>query len=109
MHQLFYQITKEGSKDSEGSLENMLNDIDMLVEAVYRDKIDRAQFYKKFLQFGIILYLMVMLVQVLLGAETYIEMLKLWYINVLLHGIIILNTYFLVDGTRYYNENVGAE
>ena len=59
-------------------------DIDMLVESVYRDRIDRAAFHKKFLQFGIVLYLMVMLVQFLLGVETYIQMLDLWYIQLLL-------------------------
>ena len=79
------------------------------MESVYRDRIDRAAFHKKFLQFGIVLYLMVMLVQFLLGVETYIQMLDLWYIQLLLHGIIILNTYFLLSGEKYYNENVGAE
>ncbi|MEI3530436.1 MAG: hypothetical protein V8Q75_05125 [Bacilli bacterium] len=109
MHQLFLQITNEGSKNSADSLEGMSLDIDMLVESVYRDRIDRAAFHKKFLQFGIVLYLMVMLVQFLLGVETYIQMLDLWYIQLLLHGIIILNTYFLLSGEKYYNENVGAE
>ena len=109
MHQLFLQITNEGSKNSSEPLDNMSLDIDMLVEGVYRDRIDRSGFHKKFVQFGIILYLMVMLVQFLLGVETYIEMLDLWYINVLLHGIIMLNTYFLLSGEKYYNEDVGAE
>ena len=68
MHQLFLQITNEGSKNASDALDNMSLDIDMLVENVYRDRMDRAQFHKKFLQFGIILYLMVMLVQYLLGA-----------------------------------------
>ena len=70
MHQLFLQITNEGAKDSSDALENMSLDIDMLVENVYSDRMDRAQFHKKFLQFGIILYLMVMLVQFLLGVDT---------------------------------------
>ena len=109
MHQLFYQITNEGSKDAGASLENMSLDIDMLVESVYRDRIDRAAFHKKFLQFGIVLYLMVMLIQFLLGVETYIAMLDTWYVQVLLHGIIIVNTGFLLNGEKYYNENVGAE
>ena len=68
MHQLFLQITNEGAQDTAESLENMSQDIDMLVEGVYRDRIDRAGFHKKFLQFGIILYFMVMLVQFLLGS-----------------------------------------
>ena len=109
MHQLFLQITNEGSKNSSDSLDNMSLDIDMLVEGVYRDRIDRSSFHKKFIQFGLILYLMVMLVQFLLGVETYIQMLDLWYINLLLHGIILLNTFFLLSGEKYYNEDVGAE
>ncbi len=109
MHQLFYQITNEGARDASESLENMSQDIDMLVEGVYRDRIDRAIFHKKFLQFGLVLYLMVMLVQFLLGTETYIEMLKIWYIQLLLHVIILINTYFLLAGEKFYNENVGAE
>lgn len=109
MHQLFLQITNEGARDASESLENMSQDIDMLVEGVYRDRIDRATFHKKFLQFGIVLYLMVMLVQFLLGTETYIEMLKIWYVQLLLHIIILINTYFLLAGEKFYNENVGAE
>ena len=109
MHQLFLQITNEGSRDSGESLENMSLDIDMLVENVYRDRIDRAAFHKKFLQFGIILYLMVMLVQFLLGVESYNNMLKDWWVQLLLHGIILLNTYFILSGEKYYNEDVGAE
>jgi hypothetical protein len=27
----------------------------------------------------------------------------------MLHAIIIINTYFLVTGEKYYNEDVGAE
>ena len=109
MHQLFLQITNEGSRDSGEALENMSQDIDMLVEAVYRDRIDRAGFYKKFLQFGIILYLMVMLVQFMLGVETYNKMLSDWWVILLLHGIVILNTFFILSGVKYYNEDVGAE
>ena len=108
MHQLFLQITNEGSKDSSESLENMSQDIDMLVESVYRDRIDREAFYKKFLVFGLVLYGMIALVQIMLG-DTYQEMLKLWYVNLLLHVIVIINTYFLLAGTKFYNENVGAE
>ena len=109
MHQLFLQITNEGARDASGSLENMSQDIDMLVEGVYRDRIDRATFHKKFLQFGLVLYLMVMLVQFLLGTETYLEMLKIWYVQLLLHAIVIINTYFLLSGKKFYNENVRAE
>ena len=109
MHQLFLQITNEGSKNSSDALENMSLDIDMLVENVYRDRMDRAEFHKKFLQFGIVLYLMVMLVQYLLGSESYIQLLNNILVRLLLHGIILVNTYFLLSGEKYYNENVGAE
>lgn len=108
MHQLFLQITNEGAKDTSESLENMSLDIDMLVENVYRDRIDREKFYKKFLTFGFVLYLMIGLVQIMLG-ETYHQMLNLWYVNFLLHAIVVINTYFLLSGTKFYNENVGAE
>ena len=109
MHQLFLQITKEGAQNSQDSLENMQQDIDMLVESVYRDRIDRATFHKQFLQFGIMLYLMVMLVQYLLGTEAYLKLLESWVIQFLLHGVIIINSYFLLKGEKYYYENVGAE
>lgn len=110
MHQLFLQITNEGSKNSGDALENMSLDIDMLVENVYRDRLDRASFHKKFLQFGVILYLMVMLVQFLLSTESYIKLLNNnILVVILLHGIIIINSYFLLSGEKYYNENVGAE
>ncbi len=109
MHQIFLQITNEGARDASGSLENMSLDIDMLVEGVYRDRMDRAVFHRKFIQFGLILYFMIMLVQFLLGTETYLEMLKLWYIQLMLHGIVIMNTYFILNGEKFYNENVGAE
>ena len=109
MHQLFIQITREGSKDSGEALEGMLQDIDMLVENVYRDRIDRTNFYKQFLSFGIALYFLVLLVQLLLGNESYLTLLEDWYVVLLLHGVIIINTYFLVTGIKYYHEDVGAE
>ena len=109
MHQLFLQITKEGARNSMDSLDNMQLDIDMLVERVYRDRIERASFHKSFLQFGIMLYLMVMLVQYLLGRETYLILLERWYIKVLLHGVLIVNTIFLLKAEKYYNETGGAE
>jgi len=109
MHQLFLQITKEGAQNSADSLENMQLDIDMLVESVYRDRIDRTSFYKQFLTFGLALYLLVLLVQLLLGNSSYLLLLKDWYVVLLLHGVIIVNTYFLVSGIKYYHEDVGAE
>ena len=109
MHQLFLQITNEGAKDSGESLENMMQDIDSLVEGVYRDKMDRAAFYKKFIMYGLALYLLIMLMQLLLGQESYIKMVNLWYIRVILHAVIIINSYFLLNGTKFYNENIGEE
>lgn len=109
MHQLFYQITNEGSRDAGETLDNMSNDIDMLVESVYRDRIDRAAFHKKFLQFGIVLYLMIMLVQFLLGHDSYIQLLNDPLVMILLHLVVLINSFFLLRGEKYYNEDVGAE
>lgn len=109
MHQLFLQITKEGAADSGESLENMQLDIDMLIESVYRDRMERSSFHKSFLKYGVMLYLMVMLVQYLLGKDTYIKILENGFMVVVLHGILILNSYFLLKGEKYYNENVGGE
>ncbi len=109
MHQLFLQITKEGSRDSGDILENMLSDIDTLVEGVYRDRMDRQQFHKKFIQFGIMLYLLVMVIQYLLTEDTYRELLEDPIVKIALHAIVISNSAFLISGEKYYNENVGAE
>ena len=110
MHQLFLQITNEGAKDSAESLENMSLDIDMLVDSVYRDREERSRFQKKFIRFGLILYCMGILVQFLVGGrDTYMQMLDLWYVNVIIHAILFINSFFLLKGEKYYNENVGAE
>ncbi len=109
MHQLFLQITKEGARNTADSLEQMQLDIDTLVEGVYRDRIDRAVFHRKFLQFGVMLYVLALLVQYLVGKESYILLLDKIYVRLFLHGIIIVNSYFLLKGEKYYNENVGAE
>ncbi len=109
MHQLFLQITKEGARDSNEVLENMLLDIDVLVEGVYRDRIDRQNFHKQFIQYGLLLYAMVALVQYLLGIENYLQMLEEPIVKFALHGIVLFNSYFLLSGEKYYNENVGAE
>ncbi|MDD4831988.1 MAG: hypothetical protein PHR09_03980 [Bacilli bacterium] len=109
MHQLFLQITKEGSLDSTETLDAMLIDIDSLVEAVYRDRIDRKSFQKSFLKLGVALYFMVMLVQYLLGVDAYIALLDDIKVNLILHLIVLTNSYFLLSGEKYYNENVGAE
>ncbi len=109
MHQLFVQITREGSKDSGEALEGMMQDIDMLVESVYRDRIDRSNFYKQFITFGIALYFLVLLVQLLLGVDSYMLLLQQWYVVLLLHGVIMINTMFLLKGIKFYHEDVGAE
>ena len=109
MHQLFLQITKEGARDAGESLENMSMDIDALVEGVYRDQMDRKNFHKKFLSFGLILFALVIVVEFMLGKENYIELLDMWYVQIILHVIVIINIYFLMSGEKYYNEDVGAE
>lgn len=109
MHQLFLQITREGARDSNEVLENMLLDIDVLVEGVYRDRMDRQNFHKQFVQYGLLLYLMVVLVQYLLGLETYLQLLNNLFVSLALHFIVLFNSYFLLSGEKYYNENVGAE
>ena len=109
MHQLFLQITKEGSRDTNDVLENMLQDIDTLVEGVYRDRMDRKNFHRQFIQYGLMLYLLIMLIQYLIQVDTYRQLLKEPIILVALHTIVLLNSYFLVNGEKYYNENVGAE
>ena len=109
MHQLFLQVTKEGAKDTQETFDNMLNDIDALVEGVYRDRMDRSEFHKQFLFFGLALYGIVMLIQMLLTVESYIELVDKWYMKVMLHLLVGINTFFLLKGEKYYNENVGAE
>ena len=109
MHQLFLQVTKEGAKNTEETFDNMLNDIDILVEGVYRDRSDRKQFHRQFLVFGVSLYSLIMLVQLILGVDSYIEMLDKLFMRILVHAVVLINSYFLLKGEKYYNENVGAE
>ena len=109
MHQLFLQVTKEGAKNTEETFDNMLNDIDILVEGVYRDRSDRKQFHGQFLLFGVSLYSLIMLIQLILGIDRYIEMLDNILMRILVHGVVLINSYFLLKGEKYYNENVGAE
>ena len=109
MNQLFLQITKEGAKDSGEALENMSMDIDALVEGVYRDQIDRADFHKRFVTFGLALFLLVMAMQFLLGTDSYIKLLDMWYVQLVLHLIIWINCFFLFRGEKFYYEDVGVE
>ena len=109
MHQLFLQITKEGAKDSGEALELMSLDIDALVESVYKDRMDRQVFHTKFITFGMVLFLLVMVMQLLFGRNEYKKMLESWYVQLILHLVIIINCYFLITGEKYYNEDVGVE
>ena len=109
MHQLFLQITKEGARDSGEALELMSMDIDALVEGVYRDRMDRQTFHRKFLTFGGALFLLVLVMQLLFGRDEYLKMLDKIYVKIVLHAIIIINCYFLITGEKYYNEDVGVE
>ncbi len=109
MHQLFYQITKEGARDAGQSLENMSMDIDSLVEGVYRDQMDRKQFHTKFITFGLALFFLILAVQLMYGPEKYMELLDIWYVQIILHTIIVINALFLLKGEKYYNEDVGVE
>ena len=109
MHQLFLQVTKEGAKDTGDMFNNMLDDIDSLVEGVYRDRMDRASFHRQFLMFGFALFGIVILLQMLVQIDTYIKMLDNPLIFIALHALVFINTFFLLKGEKYYNENVGAE
>ena len=110
MHQLFLQITREGARDTTKTLDNMLLDIDELVEGVYRDRMDRNAFHRQFVMYGVLLYLMIMLVQLLIKKDVYIELVNTnIFMQIALHIIVLTNSYFLLSGEKYYNENVGAE
>ena len=100
MHQLFLQVTKEGAKDTGDMFENMLDDVDALVEGVYRDRMDRANFHRQFLIFGFALFGIVILMQFLVQIDTYIKMLDNIIIVVALHGLAFINTFFLIKGEK---------
>ena len=87
----------------------MLSHIDMLVEGVYRDRSDRAAFHKQFLTYGVVLYGLIMLIQLLIGSETYIAMLDNIFVQIIMHAVVLINSLFLLSGEKYYNENVGVE
>ena len=50
-----------------------------------------------------------MLIQLILGVDSYIEMLDNIIMKILVHAVVFVNSYFLLKGEKYYNENVGAE
>ena len=109
MNQLFLQITKEGARDSGQALENMAMDIDSLVEGVYRDQIDRKNFHGRFVKFGLVLFCLIVVMQQMLGEDEYLRLIEPLYVQFLLHVIVSINTFFLISGEKYYNENVGGE
>ena len=110
MHQFFLQVTREGAHDTTQVLDNMLLDVDQLVEGVLQDRMNRAAFHKQFVQFGLLLYLMAVLIQWLIGKNVYINLVSTNILMQLgLHAVVICNSYFLLSGEKYYNENVGAE
>ena len=109
MHQLFYQITKEGARDAGEALENMAMDIDALVEGVYRDQMDRKNFHGRFIKFGLALFFLILALQYMLQIESYLELIQMWYVQILLHAVIIINALFLLKGEKYYNADVGVE
>ena len=109
MHQLFLQITKEGARDAGQSLENMSQDIDTLVEGVYRDQMDRKNFHGRFIKFGVSLFFLILAIQYMLQIETYLKLIQMWYVQIFLHAIILINAWFLLKGEKYYNADVGVE
>lgn len=109
MNQLFLQITNEGARNTAQALENMALDIDSLVEGVYRDQLDRKQFHGRFIKFGMILYVLVLALQYMLGKNNYLELLEIWYVQIILHAIVFINAIFLIFGEKYYNEDIGVE
>ena len=109
MHQLFLQITKEGARDAGQSLENMSQDIDTLVEGVYRDQMDRKNFHGRFIKFGVALFFLILAVQYMLQIDAYLKLIQMWYVQIFLHVIILVNAWFLLKGEKYYNADVGVE
>ena len=59
--------------------------------------------------FGVALYGIIILSQMLISVETYISMLNIFIVKIAIHALVFVNSYFLLKGERYYNENVGAE
>ena len=47
--------------------------------------------------------------QLLFGREEYLKLLEDWYVELIVHAIVIINCYFLVTGEKFYNEDVGVE
>ena len=70
---------------------------------------DRKNFHGRFIRFGLILYLLVIVLRYMLGEENYIELLEMWYVQLILHAVVIINAFFLLTGEKYYNEDVGVE
>ena len=56
-----------------------------------------------------ILWLIGLIPVCLVIAIWFIIELSTMQLKILLHFILIINSYFLLNGEKYYNENVGAE
>ena len=50
-----------------------------------------------------------MLIQLLISVPTYISMLDVFFVKIIIHAVVIINSLFLLSGDKYYNENVGVE
>ena len=68
-----------------------------------------SSMYTEILIFGFALYGIVILLQFLVQIDTYIQLLSNVFIVIALHLLVFINTFFLLKGERFYNENVGAE
>ena len=76
---------------------------------LFRSQMDRKQFHTKFITFALVLFLLVLVMQVLLGKDSYLKLLDMWYVHIILHAIIFINCFFLLSGEKYYNDDVGVE
>ena len=53
--------------------------------------------------------MIIILIQLLVGIDSYIEMLDIILVKIALHTLVMINSLFILKGEKYYNENVGAE
>ena len=97
----------EGVYNSNVLEDPVKSDVKMMIDMAYENGTIEASI--NYMNSKYNYYIMVMLVQFMLGIETYNEMLENWWVKLLLHGIILLNTFFILSGVKYYNEDVGAE
>ena len=119
----------EGVRDS-GILEDpVLGDVKTMIDMSYQNgtidesilyfnhkypfymvkNMNRKEFHTRFITFGLALFLLVMAMQFLLGTDSYLELIDMWYVQIILHAIIIINCFFLITGEKFYYEDVGVE